>query len=259
MSCSILLYPPLNAVLERGSERVSVCTMSAMAAASSIPTSPPAESTSGPSTSAASYVVPSAASLSSSTSSAPLPPFSHGLYLAVAPAVEHCDDTIKRVFTSQQELAQHIDALSTALESFRALSRLPTFAAYTTKLQNAKKRIKRLQVAVDKISGRVDDIRSTIRRKEGLTPKSARKQSALNLPTAQPATPQSASPRPPPQQSPTSTTSTDSNTDSTATISASASATSESAPQSNNTPTPTPPASDNASKLAALLNWDNSE
>ena len=95
---------------------------------------------------------------------------SSALYDAIQPALAHCDTAIDSVFTSQAQLASQIDTLAALLSSFHALHRSSAalFAPYTAKLQAAKKRIKRLQGSVERINGRLDDMRDTVRRKEGL-------------------------------------------------------------------------------------------
>ena len=113
---------------------------------------------------------PSLPPQSSSSSSPPLPPLSTALYDAVHPALAQCDAAIDSVFTSQAQLASQIDTLAALLASFNALHRSSAtlFSPYTAKLQSAKKRIKRLQTSVDRINGRLNDMRDVVRRKEGL-------------------------------------------------------------------------------------------
>ena len=95
---------------------------------------------------------------------------SSALYDAIQPALAHCDAAIDSVFASQAGLASQIDTLAALLSSFNALHRSSAalFAPYTAKLQAAKKRVKRLQSSVERINGRLDDMRDTVRRKEGL-------------------------------------------------------------------------------------------
>ena len=113
---------------------------------------------------------PSVTASSSSSSVPPLTPFSSALYDALHPALAHCDAAIDSVFTSQAQLASHIDTLASLLASFNALHRSSSalFTPYTAKLQSAKKRIKRLQTSVDRINSRLNDMRDVVRRKEGL-------------------------------------------------------------------------------------------
>ena len=106
---------------------------------------------------------------SPSPSSTPsLPLFSSGLYDALHPALSTCDAAITSVFTAQTQLAAQIDSLAALLASFQQLSKSAVFAPYTEKLRSAKRRVKRLQAAVERINERMDDCREMVRRKEGL-------------------------------------------------------------------------------------------
>ena len=132
---------------------------------------PPQAGTSAASTSptpATSSSTPPAPASPSSTSDPALPPFSSALYAALSPALSSCDSAIASVFASQDGLAAQIDALAAVLSSFHALQQQSLFSPYTAKLQSAKRRIRKLQTAVDRIHERMDDLRELIRRREGI-------------------------------------------------------------------------------------------
>ena len=125
----------------------------------------PPPSTPTPSSSTSS---PPSPLLSSSSSDPSLPPFSSALYDVISPALASCDSAISSVFTSQDALAAQIDSLASVLSSFQSLHQSAVFAPYTLRLQGCKKRIKKLQVSVDRINERMDEMREMIRRKEGI-------------------------------------------------------------------------------------------
>ena len=142
-------------------EQLSAASAAAASAPSSLSSRP--VSPAPPSSSSASSTAPP-----SPSSASALPPFSSALFDVLSPALSSCDSAISSVFASQDALAAQIDTLSALLASFHSLNQSAQFAPYTAKLQSAKKRIKRLQLHVDRINERMDDMREMIRRKEGI-------------------------------------------------------------------------------------------
>ena len=157
--------PPDGATSAQTTDVPPSDSSSTSALASSI--QPPSPSPGGPPSPALSS---HSSSSTSTPSTPPLPPLPSALYDALHPALAHCDTAIESVFTSQSQLASHIDTLAALLTQFNALhtTSAQLFTPYTAKLQSAKKRIRRLQTSVDRINGRLNDMRDTVRRKEGL-------------------------------------------------------------------------------------------
>jgi len=92
--------------------------------------------------------------------------FSLGLYEALRPAVEECDDNIRGVLTSQEVLAGHIERLAAVLSTFGDNPKMPGLAPYTTKLSNSRKRLTKINASVARINARLEEIRASVRRKE---------------------------------------------------------------------------------------------
>lgn len=97
-------------------------------------------------------------------------PFSQGLYNALCPAVTACDEQLRNVMASQQELATHIDRLASALKSFNSEIQTPDLSAYVEKLTRAGVRVKKLNSSVTQINARLEKIRASVRKNEMVMP-----------------------------------------------------------------------------------------
>lgn len=82
-----------------------------------------------------------------------------GLMTCFTPALQDMDESVNTVYQSQQSLAAQIDRLNVALNQFKQYSQITVIQQYTNKLQNAKKRLKRLHGNVDKINQRLENVK----------------------------------------------------------------------------------------------------
>ncbi|GAB5365302.1 hypothetical protein AAMO2058_001046100 [Amorphochlora amoebiformis] len=90
-----------------------------------------------------------------------------GLFLALKPAVEVCDQQIRNVVESQNVLQTYIQGLSAEL-SKAPITDIPGLKDYNVKLANTRKRLANVATTVDRINHRLESIRSLVRKKGAL-------------------------------------------------------------------------------------------